>query len=210
MSKISTNQTAFLSAVAVEHSSKERRRYRQIQQSSSLLSVSHDLTSGFENAMNFASCLRNQIPHRLFVLKLISVNPVYALQEKHTLVEDLFIIFRHLCFQMQHMHRRKHLPPEPCPCLFSDPHCGWGGGRGARSICGAHFLSQSSAFLFQVFIRLKSRATHCFPLTLGREQKRIKKENRGRWLSNYKQLARLMHCVMQRKGQYPESYTFLQ
>lgn len=96
-------------------------------------------------------------------------------------------------------------PPEPCPCLFSDPQCG----GGAQSICGTHFLSQSPAFLFQVFIRLKSRATHCFPLTFGREQKRIKKENKGRWLSNYKQLTRLMHCVVQNKGQYPESCIFL-
>lgn len=31
--------------------------------------------------------------------------------------------FRHVRFQMQHMHRHKHLPlrpPESCPCLFSD------------------------------------------------------------------------------------------
>lgn len=125
------------------------------------------------------------------------------------MVEE-FIIFRHLCFQMQHMHHR-HKPPAPrALSLFVFRSTVRGGGGGAQSICGAHFLSQSPAFLFQVFIRLKSRATHCFPLTLGREQKRIKKENKGRWLSNYKQLTRLMHCVVQSKGQYPESCIFLQ
>lgn len=66
MSKISTAKTTFLPAVTVVRNSQERRQI--LRQSSSLLSVSSNLTSGFANAMNFASHLRNQISHRLFVL----------------------------------------------------------------------------------------------------------------------------------------------
>lgn len=49
-----------------------------------------------------------------------------------------------------------------------------------------------------------------FPSHTWQGAEENKKENKGRWLSNYKQLTRLMHCVVQSKGQYPQSCIFLQ
>lgn len=121
--------------------------------------------------------------------------------------------FRHLCFQMQHMHRHKHPPPpSPLPALslfvFRSAGVGWGGGGEHRV---SAVLTSSPSPLHSSSKSLSGwshRRLPVFPLTLGRVQRRIKKENKGRWLSNYKQLTRLMHCVVQSKGQYPESCIF--
>lgn len=96
-----------------------------------------------------------------------------------------------------------------CPCLFSDLR-GWVWGGGGEHRVSA-VLTSSPSPLHSSSKSLSGwshRRLPVFPLTLGRVQRRIKKENKGRWLSNYKQLTRLMHCVVQSKGQYPESCIF--
>lgn len=92
--------------------------------------------------------------------------------------------FRHLCLQMLRMHTLQHthsdtsIPRVLSLFVFRSAVQGGSGTARAYSICSLHFLSRSPGFLFQVFIRLKSWTTHCFPLALGREQKRIEKKTR--------------------------------
>lgn len=117
-------------------------------------------------------------------------------------------------YTLTHTFRQKY-PLSPVPVCFQTEfpnlrRCrGEVGTARAYSLCALRFLSWSPGILFRVFIKLKSWTTHCFPLVLGREQKRIEKKTRGKRLSNYfKQHTKLKHCAEPSKGQHPERCGF--
>lgn len=161
-----------------------------LRQSSSRLSRHCSLTLLLSvNLMNPLSFLHYQLSASftcdITILRQIGIHTVKVMCDCVSIHYFQAFVFANAVHAHTIIHTFRHkYPSSPVPVCFQTEfpnllRCrGEVGTARAYGICVLCFLSQSPGLLFRVFIKLKSWTTHCFPLTLGREQKRIEKKTR--------------------------------